>query len=131
MKSPRLFVSLPGLLFLSIISVHSSFSQTDPLPRALLWRISGNGFKAPSYLYGTMHLRDKSLFRFTDSVYGAIRNTEVFALEIHPDTLASVAFSQVAMAAQQRQTAPKGCWMICQRLWTCTCTGWLMIWANV
>lgn len=108
MKSTRLPLSLFGLLFWSIFSAHSSYSQSEPLPKALLWRVSGNGFPAPSYLYGTMHLRDKSLFQFTDSVYAAIRQTRQFALEIHPDTLASVAFSQVAMAASRRPAESNG-----------------------
>jgi len=36
--------------------------------QSLLWRISGNGLVAPSYLYGTIHIKDKRVFSFTDSV---------------------------------------------------------------
>ena len=53
----------------------------------ILWRISGNGLAKPSYLFGTMHLKNKQLFNFPDSLYAAIEQTEGFAMELHPDSL--------------------------------------------
>jgi uncharacterized protein YbaP (TraB family) len=47
-----------------------------------LWRISGQGLKQPSYLYGTMHLQDKRLFNFGDSLYRFLEKAEGFAMEI-------------------------------------------------
>lgn len=58
------------------------FSQQQPTPRTLLWRITGKGLQQPSYVYGTMHLQDKRLFRFGDSVYHAIETTQGLATEI-------------------------------------------------
>ena len=52
------------------------------LPNSLLWRISGHGLTKPSYLYGTMHLQDKRLFNFGDSLYSALENAEGFAIEV-------------------------------------------------
>jgi len=49
---------------------------------ALLWRISGHGLTTPSYLYGTMHLTDKRLFNFPDSLYHSLENSEGFAAEV-------------------------------------------------
>jgi len=65
-----------------------AFSQTS-YPKTLLWRISGNGLQKPSYLFGTMHLNDKRLFRFADSVYGAIEKSEGLAIEVNPDEMAA------------------------------------------
>jgi uncharacterized protein YbaP (TraB family) len=56
-------------------------------PKSLLWRISGKGLKHPSYLYGTMHDGDERLFRFGDSVYQALENTQGFAMEVNPDEM--------------------------------------------
>lgn len=53
----------------------------------ILWRISGNGLAKPSYLFGTIHLKNKQLFNFPDSLYAAIEQTEGFAMELHPDSL--------------------------------------------
>jgi uncharacterized protein len=35
-------------------------AQQSALPKSLLWEISGNGLKEPSYLYGTFHLLNHS-----------------------------------------------------------------------
>jgi uncharacterized protein YbaP (TraB family) len=59
----------------------------QPYSKTLLWRISGKGLTKPSYLFGTMHLNDKRLFRFGDSVYRAIENCEGLAIEVSPDEM--------------------------------------------
>ncbi len=52
---------------------------------SLLWEITGNGMKKPSYLFGTMHVSNKLVFNLSDSFYNAIRNVEVVALEQNPE----------------------------------------------
>lgn len=59
----------------------ASFSQTK-WPNTFLWRITGNGLTKPSYLYGTIHLQDKRLFQFSDSLYHFLETAEGFALEV-------------------------------------------------
>src|SRR5215469_3422027 len=51
---------------------------------ALLWEITGNGLKKPSYLFGTMHVSSKLVFHLSDSFYLDIRNADVVALELDP-----------------------------------------------
>ena len=53
----------------------------------LLWKISGNGLTAPSYLFGTMHVEDNRAFEFSDSVLLKISECKAFSLEVHPDSL--------------------------------------------
>jgi len=81
------------ILFLYLNSTQFSFAQLSVVknkyPSTLLWRISGNGLSKPSYLYGTIHLADKRLFYFGDSLYNAIEQTEGFAIEINPDELST------------------------------------------
>ncbi|MGN6416185.1 MAG: TraB/GumN family protein [Pseudobacter sp.] len=50
----------------------------------MLWKISGNGLSKPSYLLGTIHLKDKRIFQFPESLYQAIDQTEGLALESDP-----------------------------------------------
>ena len=76
-----LFIVFIGLLFHEI-----NAQKIDP-NHQLLWEISGNGVKTPSYLYGTMHLRDSRVFNLPDSVYSSIESCKHFALEVHPDTM--------------------------------------------
>ncbi len=51
----------------------------------LLWQITGNGLKKPSYLFGTMHVSNKLAFHLSDSFYYALKNVDAVALELNPD----------------------------------------------
>jgi uncharacterized protein YbaP (TraB family) len=57
-----------------------TFSTPKKYP-SLLWQVSGNGLKKPSYLYGTMHVSRKMVFRLTDSFFKALYSADVVALE--------------------------------------------------
>ncbi|MGK2862761.1 MAG: TraB/GumN family protein, partial [Chitinophagaceae bacterium] len=58
-------------------------AQSSPAwPKTLLWRISGNGLSNNSFLFGTMHLQDKRLFYFSDSLYHYLEQADGYALEI-------------------------------------------------
>jgi hypothetical protein len=63
-----------GLVILSTLG--TVFSQS------LLWRISGNELAGESYLYGTIHIADRRVFEWKDSVYRYIDKCEVFAAEL-------------------------------------------------
>ncbi|MDR1582551.1 MAG: TraB/GumN family protein [Prevotellaceae bacterium] len=49
---------------------------------SLLWEITGNGIQKPSYLYGTIHIYDSTIFRIPEEVYAAIDLCDNFALEV-------------------------------------------------
>lgn len=70
------------LVLVFMLSCSVTFAQ-QKWPATLLWRISGNGLQKPSYLFGTMHLQDKRLFNFTDSLYQFLEKAEGFAIEIN------------------------------------------------
>ncbi|HEY6063126.1 MAG TPA: TraB/GumN family protein, partial [Chitinophagaceae bacterium] len=77
------------LVFLAIFCFLSLTAQPkikDKKYPSLLWEISGNGMKKPSYLIGTMHVSSKMAFHLPDSFYIAIRNAQVVALETNPET---------------------------------------------
>jgi len=87
----------------------SSFAQQ--WPRTLLWRISGNGLAKPSYLYGTMHLRDKRLFNFGDSLYQALESVDGLALEVNFQDFMDSVFSrqikdEIHKAVEETRVAP-------------------------
>jgi uncharacterized protein YbaP (TraB family) len=56
-------------------------SKTPTKYPSLLWQVSGKGLKKPSYLYGTMHVSRKMVFRLTDSFFKALYSADVVALE--------------------------------------------------
>lgn len=57
------------------------FGQRIEPRNELLWEISGNGLKSPSYLYGSFHSNDKRLFNFPDSLYYAMDQVQKIVLE--------------------------------------------------
>ena len=60
-----------------------SFAQNKPAwPKTFLWRISGNGLTKDSYLYGTMHMQDKRIFNFGDSLYRYMEKADGYAMEL-------------------------------------------------
>lgn len=71
------FVLLP-LLCVQGQSVNSKYNS-------LLWEISKPGQKT-SYLYGTMHVSRKLAFNLSDTFYIALKNSDVVALELDPET---------------------------------------------
>jgi len=80
----KYFVAL--ILFLLPASFLTATAQRRAEKKypALLWEITGNGLKKPSYLFGTMHVSSKLVFHLSDSFYLDIRNAEVVALELDP-----------------------------------------------
>jgi uncharacterized protein len=61
----------------------SSFGFGQKLDNALLWKISGNGLKQPSYLFGTMHITcDATLDK---NVLAALDATSQMYLEVKMD----------------------------------------------
>ena len=74
-----------------IVFIHFLPAQQANNTHQLLWEISGNGLAESSYLYGTMHVKDKRAFNFSDSVLAKLYHCKIFAMEVHPDSaLASV-----------------------------------------
>ena len=81
------------VLYLLFFSSASFGQQT--YPSTFLWKISGKDLNQPSYLYGTMHVQDRRLFYFGDSLYAAIEKTEGFSIEINPDEMMDSIFKSI------------------------------------
>ncbi|MEO1450528.1 MAG: TraB/GumN family protein, partial [Bacteroidota bacterium] len=60
---------------------------------ALLWKISGNGLEAPSYLFGTIHLLCPEDLKITDPVQQALDASDQLVCELDfddPDLMATM-----------------------------------------
>src|SRR6478735_8647512 len=68
------FIFLPFLLF----------SQSTARYPSLLWKISGNGLKKPSYLYGTMHVSNRVAYYLSEQFFDALKSVDVVGLETNP-----------------------------------------------
>lgn len=75
------------LLCLAAFLGFTSFTQTTNPDNTLLWRISGNGLKQPSYLFGTIHLLCSNDIQLSDSLKSAITRCDKVYLELDMDNL--------------------------------------------
>ena len=85
-KLCRVGILLPLLVLILSLRVQS---QGKPIENALLWKVTGNCLLKPSFLFGTIHLQDRRVFNFNDSLYSFIQSADGFAMEIHPDSVVS------------------------------------------
>ena len=72
----------------------TTVSAADRENYALLWEITGDSLDAPSYLFGSMHVRNKAVFEFPDSLLITLQACEVFANEVHLDSAMQQVFQQ-------------------------------------
>ncbi len=73
-----------SLLFLFILPlfVQAQENTSIQLDDALLWEISGNNLKSPSYLFGTMHIMPAGEFFFPQRTLDKLKKCKILALEI-------------------------------------------------
>lgn len=62
--------------------------------QSLLWKIEGNGLKEPSYIFGTIHIQDKRVFNFNDSLPAKMAEVDQLALELDLSPTAIFKFMQ-------------------------------------
>lgn len=75
------------LKYIFCLSVFCFFSaeisaQKKDSYKSLLWKISRYDLTHESYLFGTMHAKEKAIFNFSENFNKAFNNAETFAMEI-------------------------------------------------
>jgi uncharacterized protein YbaP (TraB family) len=81
---------LRKLIILLFLIIFSDIFLIKVHSQSLLWKISRGDIEAASYLYGTIHIKDKRVFEFSDSVLLAFEKCDAFAIEVDlsPENLA-------------------------------------------
>lgn len=70
-----------SFVLITFLVCFSAYSQS------LLWKVSGKNIKNPSYVYGTIHIQDKRVFSFDETVLKAFESSQAFAMEILMDEI--------------------------------------------
>lgn len=70
-----------GIWLLAIVAM----SQKNVSENTLLWEVSGNGLKQPSYLFGTMHLMCAADTKLSDNLKTVIKESDQIYFEIDMD----------------------------------------------
>ncbi len=95
MKYSKIFL----LCFILTLISLSGESQNN----SLLWEITSDSLKAPSYLFGTMHVKDKRAFQFHDSLLIKLRSCKTFAGELVLDKNAAKEMSSDILLPQGKE----------------------------
>ena len=83
------------ILSLLLFIISALFTQAQY--NALLWKITGNGLKNPSYLYGTMHTSDARILRQGDKALPYLEQTKQYAMELDPKESFNIAMLEKVM----------------------------------
>lgn len=101
----KLFISL--FLLLSLQSCHSQPAPNLPTNKddnSLLWEISGNGLKKPSYLFGTFHMMCKDDIHFSDNLRAAFDYADEVYFEMDLDDPANTLGALLFMNMKEGKT---------------------------
>ena len=63
----------------------SGIANSKDTPRTLLWEVSGNGLRAPSYVFGTIHALCPDNFKIPATVKKRLELAEQLSLEVDMD----------------------------------------------
>jgi uncharacterized protein len=85
MKFTRTYKLLLNVLALSSLFGAQTALAKPPTEKALLWEISGQGLKQPSYLFGTIHATCPDRLRLSTSLQKAFRQSSQVYLEVDLD----------------------------------------------
>jgi uncharacterized protein YbaP (TraB family) len=77
---------ISAVLLGSIMAI-TAFAQKNNPDNTLLWKISGNGLKKPSYLFGTIHMLCKDDAILSDSLKNIIKNVQEVYFEVDLDNM--------------------------------------------
>lgn len=78
-----LFYSLSTILFTGCKAQENHAFVIQKNDNTLLWKVSGNGLKKPSFLFGTFHLLCKDDIHFSDQLKRAIKESDKVYMELN------------------------------------------------
>ncbi len=84
MKQSVFYLLLMALFFGCKAQPNPSFT-VQKSNNSLLWEISGNGLKKPSFLFGTFHLLCKDDIHFSDQLLKAVKSSNEIYMELDMD----------------------------------------------
>ncbi|MBS7563468.1 TraB/GumN family protein [Mucilaginibacter sp. Bleaf8] len=70
------------IIFISLVITVFNFASVSAQQKGLLWQVTGRGIKQPTYLYGTIHLFDTTLYRVPQSVLAKLSETKQVYFEL-------------------------------------------------
>ncbi|MGN6531375.1 MAG: TraB/GumN family protein [Ginsengibacter sp.] len=99
-----LFYSLSTILFLGCSAQSDQSFVKQKNDNTLLWEISGNGLKKPSFLFGTFHLLCKDDIHFSDQLKKAMKSVDEVYMELKLDAPSTMLSGMMYMNMKNGKT---------------------------
>jgi len=96
-----IFTGGSSQIFAQSKSNNKAQAATQVTPTSLLWKVEGKGLTSASYVYGTMHSKNRSVYQFNESVIKSLESCQGFVgeLALEPEAM---------MDAQKMMFMPEG-----------------------
>ena len=95
----RIFILITAVLYANVCTAQTKLIKNKD-DNSLLWQISGNGLKEPSYLFGTFHLLCKDDVHFSNQLKTAVANAKEIYMELDMDDPATMSAGMKLMYMQ-------------------------------
>ena len=76
-----------AVLLSGLLSITAFSQKNNNTEHTLLWKISGNGLKKPSFLFGTIHMLCEEDAVLSDSLKNIIKNVKEIYFEVDLDNM--------------------------------------------
>lgn len=94
----KYFKLLPTILFLLVTTL--LYAQKEP--KALLWKVSGNGLTEPSYIFGTFHLLGSKYLDEVKEVSEPLKNAKGVVVEMVIDSSKMMSMAMMTMMTNNK-----------------------------
>jgi uncharacterized protein YbaP (TraB family) len=106
-----------------IALILSSLSVIAQNESSILWRISGNGLKEPSFLFGSMHIVPGKQFFINETISNCFKNVKTLIVETDPkitldDHLKTTSLSMLPKGKTIKDFMDKDTYNECYTYWT-------------
>lgn len=92
-----------ALLGFTLIFINTAQAQSN----GLLWQITGKNIKQPTYLYGTIHMYDTSMYKLPEPVLAKLAQTKQVYFELDFGKINPMAVMQYAMVRDSTERLDK------------------------
>ncbi len=99
-----LFYTLSTILFLGCKAQNGQSFVKQKNDNTLLWEISGNGLKKPSFLFGTFHLLCKDDIHFSEQLKKAMKSVDEVYMELKLDDPSTMLSGMMYMNMKNGET---------------------------
>lgn len=100
----RIFIAITFFVVISCDAQKTAPLELSKSDNTLLWQVSGNGLKKPSYIFGTFHLLCPDDIHFSDQLKTAMQRSDTVYMELKMDDPSTMLGGMMYMTMKDGKT---------------------------